>query len=108
MTRRGFKTHLSMYLSESELVESTSIAELTNMLKTTVGATIGREVDSIIEKHSKEVASKLRTWAMNHSSLIGKTTDERLSTMIEKIMNNSLGVAKQPISNFIKTTAIKC
>lgn len=107
MTRR-FKTHLTSYLTESELMESTSIAELTSMLKATVGTTIGREVDSIIEKHSKEVATKLKAWALNHSSLIGKTTDERLSTMIEKIMNNSLGVAKQLISNFIKTTAIKC
>lgn len=78
------------------------------MLKATVGTTIGREVDSIIEKHSKEVATKLKAWALNHSSLIGKTTDERLSAMIEKIMNNPLGVAKQLISNFIKTTATKC
>ena len=96
------REHLQNYLTEAELEESGSIADLTTILKDTVGCNVGREMDNIINKYMLDVAKKLKTWALTNSTLLTKTHDIHLAKMIEKIINNPAGVAKQLIVNFMR------
>lgn len=50
------REHLQNYLTEAELEESGSIADLTTILKDTVGSNVGREIDNIINKYMLNVA----------------------------------------------------
>lgn len=59
------REHLQNYLTEAELEESGWIADLTTILKDTVGSNVGREIDNIINKYMLDVAKKTEDLGIN-------------------------------------------
>lgn len=88
-------------LTADELFEMSSDSGISDIIQRIVPNGPITQIRQIADKKVAELVPFLRRWALDHTNMINKSSDPHLQRMIEKIMNNSAGVARQIVLKYI-------